>query len=155
RHLPLRQQALVRPRPEGGNYRRARASSTAARQPAAGRRSAHAAWRDLAPAARARASRGGNARHHSRALERRRRRAAAGLIRVDPATDSRGHSLPDVPVPSPKPTDKVIAAGTGRITDLAWISALYELGQKAANGANPQQVRQEILEHIVRGFDAE
>ena len=45
--------------------------------------------------------------------------------------------------------------GGGRITDLAWISALYELGQKAANGAHPQQVRQEILEHIVRGFDAE
>ena len=45
--------------------------------------------------------------------------------------------------------------GTGTITDLAWICALYELGQKAANGANPQQVRQEILEHIVRGFDAQ
>lgn len=48
-----------------------------------------------------------------------------------------------------------MASGTGRITDLAWICALYELGQKAANGAQPQQVRQEILEHIVRGFDAE
>jgi two-component system, NtrC family, sensor kinase len=46
-------------------------------------------------------------------------------------------------------------SGTGTITDLAWICALYELGQKAANGANPQQVRQEILEHIVRGFDAQ
>jgi len=45
--------------------------------------------------------------------------------------------------------------GTGLTTDLAWICALYELGQKAANGAHPQQVRQEILEHIVRGFDAE
>jgi signal transduction histidine kinase len=45
--------------------------------------------------------------------------------------------------------------GTGTITDLTWICALYELGQKAANGANPQQVRQEILEHIVRGFDAQ
>ncbi|MGE5170139.1 MAG: ATP-binding protein [Rudaea sp.] len=44
---------------------------------------------------------------------------------------------------------------SGGITDLAWICALYELGQKAANGAHPQQVRQEILEHIVRGFDAE
>ncbi len=43
----------------------------------------------------------------------------------------------------------------GRIADLDWIHALYELGQKAANGAHPQQVRQEILEHIVRGFDAE
>jgi signal transduction histidine kinase len=74
---------------------------------------------------------------------------------VDAAINSEGHSLPDVPDPSPKPTAEVMAAGTGRITDLAWISALYELGQKAANGANPQQVRQEILEHIVRGFDAE
>ena len=45
--------------------------------------------------------------------------------------------------------------GRGRIADLDWIHALYELGQKAANGAHPQQVRQEILEHIVRGFDAE
>src|SRR5436305_14452180 len=43
----------------------------------------------------------------------------------------------------------------GGITDLGWISALYALGQKAANGANPRQVQQEILEHIVRGFDAE
>ena len=45
--------------------------------------------------------------------------------------------------------------GHGTINDLAWISALYELGQRAANGANPQQVRQEILEHIVLGFGAE
>ena len=43
----------------------------------------------------------------------------------------------------------------GRIADLDWIRALYELGQKAANGAHPQQVSQEILEHIVRGFAAE
>ena len=48
-----------------------------------------------------------------------------------------------------------LAPGGGRTTDLAWISALYELGQKAANGAHPQQVRQEILEHIVHGFTAE
>jgi signal transduction histidine kinase len=47
------------------------------------------------------------------------------------------------------------ARGRGTITDLEWISALYALGQKAANGAHPQQVRQEILEHIVRGFGAE
>ena len=43
----------------------------------------------------------------------------------------------------------------GGITDLAWISALYALGHKAASGAHPRQVQQEILEHIVRGFDAE
>ena len=47
------------------------------------------------------------------------------------------------------------AANRGRVTDLDWIRALYELGHKAANGAHPQQVSQEILEHIVRGFDAE
>lgn len=47
------------------------------------------------------------------------------------------------------------ASDRGRITDLAWISALYEFGHKAANGADPQRVLQEILEHIVRGFDAE
>jgi len=43
----------------------------------------------------------------------------------------------------------------GRTADIDWIRALYELGQKAANGAHPQQVSQEILEHIVRGFAAE
>ena len=48
-----------------------------------------------------------------------------------------------------------MATGAGGITDLAWISALYALGQKAANGSNPRQVQQEILEHIVRGLDAE
>ena len=42
-----------------------------------------------------------------------------------------------------------------RTADLAWIGALYELGQRAANGAEPQAVRQAILEHIVSGFDAE
>jgi len=42
-----------------------------------------------------------------------------------------------------------------RTTDLEWIGALYELGQRAANGADPQAVRQAILEHIVRGFEAE
>jgi len=47
------------------------------------------------------------------------------------------------------------ASDGGRITDLAWISALYEFGHKAANGADSQLVLQEILEHIVRGFDAE
>ena len=47
------------------------------------------------------------------------------------------------------------ATHCGRIADLDWIRALYELGQKAANGAHPQQVSQEILEHIVRGFAAE
>jgi two-component system NtrC family sensor kinase len=52
-------------------------------------------------------------------------------------------------------TRQFMQSGTGTITDLVWISALYELGQKAANGAHPQNVRQEILEHIVHGFDAE
>jgi len=46
-------------------------------------------------------------------------------------------------------------AARGQTTDFAWICALYELGQSAANGADPQRVRQDILEHIVRGFDAE
>jgi two-component system NtrC family sensor kinase len=46
-------------------------------------------------------------------------------------------------------------SGPARITDLTWICALYALGQKAANGAHPQQVRQEILEHIVQGLEAE
>lgn len=45
--------------------------------------------------------------------------------------------------------------GTGRLADFEWIGALYALGQKAANGAQPQQVLQEILQHIVHGFDAE
>ena len=46
-------------------------------------------------------------------------------------------------------------SGAARTADLAWIHALYEFGQRAANGAHPQQVRQEILEHIVRGFEGE
>ena len=58
-------------------------------------------------------------------------------------------------VQRPLTPDHETARSGGRITDLGWICALYELGQKAANGAHPQQVRQEILEHIVRGFDAE
>src|SRR4029453_6446944 len=48
-----------------------------------------------------------------------------------------------------------VEASRGQTMDFAWICALYELGQSAANGADPQRVRQDILEHIVRGFDAE
>jgi two-component system NtrC family sensor kinase len=48
-----------------------------------------------------------------------------------------------------------IDAAHSRTTDFAWITALYELGQRAANGADSQGARQAILEHIVRGFDAE
>ncbi|MHB8495249.1 MAG: ATP-binding protein [Casimicrobiaceae bacterium] len=48
-----------------------------------------------------------------------------------------------------------MVSDTDRITDIAWISALYELGQKAANGAHPQEVLQQILGHIVLGFEAE
>ncbi|MGE5090296.1 MAG: ATP-binding protein [Candidatus Levyibacteriota bacterium] len=47
------------------------------------------------------------------------------------------------------------AADADRIGDIAWIQALYELGQKAANGAHPQEVLQQILAHIVGGFEAE
>ncbi len=43
---------------------------------------------------------------------------------------------------------------SGQLTDFTWISALYELGQAAANGAEPGQVQQAILEHIVTGFGA-
>jgi signal transduction histidine kinase len=45
--------------------------------------------------------------------------------------------------------------GTGRLGDFAWIYALYELGQTAANGAEPMRVQQDILEHIVKGFEAQ
>jgi two-component system NtrC family sensor kinase len=48
-----------------------------------------------------------------------------------------------------------MVANAARTTDIAWIRALYELGQKAVNGATSLRVQQEILEHIVRGFDAE
>src|SRR5450432_3485562 len=48
-----------------------------------------------------------------------------------------------------------MVTGADRTADLAWISALYELGQKAVSGAEPLRVQQEILEHIVNGFDAE
>ena len=53
------------------------------------------------------------------------------------------------PDPTPAPD-----AARPPTTDVAWLCALYELGQRVANGADPQRVRQEILEHIVRGFDA-
>ncbi len=55
----------------------------------------------------------------------------------------------------PGTMDMTMASGTFSVTDFAWICALYELGQKAANGAHPQQVRQEILQHVVQGFAAE
>jgi signal transduction histidine kinase len=45
--------------------------------------------------------------------------------------------------------------GVDKTADIAWIRALYELGQKVANGAEPLRVQQEILEHIVKGFGAE
>jgi two-component system, NtrC family, sensor kinase len=51
--------------------------------------------------------------------------------------------------------DRAVGTGADKITDLAWIRALYELGQKAVNGAEPLRVQQEILNHIVSGFDAE
>ena len=44
---------------------------------------------------------------------------------------------------------------SGRTADLAWIRALYEFGHTAAHGADPLRVRQDILHHIVQGFDAE
>jgi two-component system, NtrC family, sensor kinase len=43
----------------------------------------------------------------------------------------------------------------GKTADLAWIRALYEFGQTAAHGADPLRVQQDILIHIVQGFDAE
>ncbi len=48
-----------------------------------------------------------------------------------------------------------LGSGTGKAGDYGWIYALYELGQTAASGAAPLQVQQDILEHIVSGFDAQ
>jgi signal transduction histidine kinase len=48
-----------------------------------------------------------------------------------------------------------LGPGAGKLGDYGWIYALYELGQTAASGAAPLQVQQEILEHIVSGFDAQ
>ena len=53
----------------------------------------------------------------------------------------------------PLTPDNEMAPSGGRITDLGWICALYELGQKAANGAHPQQVRQEIQAVLESGAD--
>jgi two-component system NtrC family sensor kinase len=44
---------------------------------------------------------------------------------------------------------------SGKVGDYEWIHALYGLGQTAASGAAPLQVQQDILEHIVAGFDAQ
>ena len=51
--------------------------------------------------------------------------------------------------------ETAVALGGGKTADLAWIRALYEFGQTAAYGADPLRVRQDILTHIVQGFDAE
>jgi len=48
-----------------------------------------------------------------------------------------------------------LGSDTGKLGDYGWIYALYELGQTAASGAAPLQVQQDILEHIVSGFDAQ
>jgi signal transduction histidine kinase len=48
-----------------------------------------------------------------------------------------------------------MTTGTAATSDLSWIRALYELGQRAVDGTAPSRVLQEIVEHIVRGFDAE
>jgi two-component system NtrC family sensor kinase len=48
-----------------------------------------------------------------------------------------------------------LGSGAGKLGDFAWVYALYELGRTAASSAAPLQVQQEILEHIVSGFDAQ
>ena len=48
-----------------------------------------------------------------------------------------------------------VPLGSAKTADLAWIRTLYEFGQTAASGADPLRVRQNILNHIVQGFDAE
>ncbi len=48
-----------------------------------------------------------------------------------------------------------LGSGAGKVGDYGWICALYALGQTAASGAEPLQVQQDILEHIVSGFDAQ
>lgn len=52
-------------------------------------------------------------------------------------------------------TSSPLGNGAGKLGDFAWIYALYELGHTAANGADPQQVQQHILEHIVSGLEAQ
>src|SRR6202521_1346024 len=51
--------------------------------------------------------------------------------------------------------EPMVPSVSGRTADLAWIRALYEFGHIAAHGADPLRVRQDILNHIVQGFDAE
>jgi len=51
--------------------------------------------------------------------------------------------------------EPIVPLASGKTADLAWIRALYEFGQTAAHGADPLRVRQDILTHIVQGFDAE
>jgi two-component system NtrC family sensor kinase len=51
--------------------------------------------------------------------------------------------------------EPIVPLVSGKTADLAWIRALYEFGQTAAHGADPLRVRQDILTHIVQGFDAE
>ncbi|MEP7181673.1 MAG: ATP-binding protein [Betaproteobacteria bacterium] len=58
-------------------------------------------------------------------------------------------------VTPPAPAPPAAAATGDGLHDFAWIYALYELGQTAATGAEPMQVQQDILHHIVSGLDAE
>ncbi len=48
-----------------------------------------------------------------------------------------------------------LGSGAGKVGDYGWICALYALCQTAASGAEPLQVQQDILEHIVSGFEAQ
>lgn len=42
-----------------------------------------------------------------------------------------------------------------RSTDFNWIVDLYELGMRAATGGHPQHALRAILDHVVRGLDAQ
>jgi len=52
-------------------------------------------------------------------------------------------------------SEPIVSLGSAKTADLAWIRALYEFGQTAASSADPLRVRQDLLNHIVQGFDAE
>jgi signal transduction histidine kinase len=58
-------------------------------------------------------------------------------------------------VTPPTAIQRTLGLGAGTPFDLAWVHTLYQLGQSAAAGADSATVHQEMLSHIVLGFDAQ
>jgi len=69
---------------------------------------------------------------------------------------TRPHRFPPAPrVSKGKKRASALNSDADSLADYGWIYALYDLGRAAASGASSLQVPQDILTHIVSGFDAQ